>query len=591
MLKQLKYLSVKDWLLVLVSCVFIVSNVYCELEIPEYMSKIITIIKSNGTINDILVNGAYMLSFAVISVISVIIAKFLAAKVAVGFSKKLRSKVYNKVLDFSQAEIKRFSTPSLITRTTNDIVQVQTFIAMGLTALVKAPVMAVMAIVKIVNTNISWTIATICAVGIIAITITLIVFIALPRFKRIQSLTDNLNKVSREGLTGARVVRAFNAEEYQEAKFEKANKEITDNHLFISKTMSLMDPTMTIVMSGLPLAIYIIGALLIYNVSGANPIVAEFEKLTIFANMSVFSSYAIQVIMSFIVLISIFIMLPRAQVSARRINEVLYTENSIKDGKGEDKPIKVGEVQFVNVGFKYPEAEEYVLHDISFKAEKGQVVAFIGSTGSGKSTLINLVPRIYDATEGQVIVDGVNVKDYTTEQLNDKIGYVSQKAVLFSGTVKSNITLGEKGGLKPNVEEIEEALDISQSTFVQNLEGGVDADIHQGGKNVSGGQKQRLSIARALARKPEILIFDDSFSALDYKTDKNLRAALREKTADTTCLIVAQRIGTIKNADKIIVLDKGHVVGEGTHNELMKSCKVYKEIALSQLSKEELKNA
>lgn len=591
MLKQLKYLSVKDWLLVLVSCVFIVSNVYCELEIPEYMSKIITIIKSNGTINDILLNGVYMLSFAVVSVFSVIIAKFLAARIAVGFSKNLRSRVYNKVISFSQAEIKHFSTPSLITRTTNDVVQVQMFVAMGLTALVKAPVMAVMAIVKIVNTNISWTLATICAVGIIAITITLIVFIALPRFKRIQTLTDNLNKVSREGLTGARVVRAFNAEEYQEQKFEKANKEITDNHLFISKTMSLMDPTMTIVMSGLPLAIYIIGAILIFNVSGTNPIMAEFEKLTIFANMSVFSSYAIQVIMSFIVLISIFIMLPRAQVSARRINEILETENSIQDGKGEEKPIKVGEVQFVNVGFKYPEAEEYVLHDISFKAEKGQVVAFIGSTGSGKSTLINLVPRIYDATEGQVIVDGVNVKDYTIEQLNDKIGYVAQKAILFSGTVKSNVTLGEKGGLKPNAEEIDEALDISQSAFVQNLDGGVDATIHQGGKNVSGGQKQRLSIARALARKPEILIFDDSFSALDYKTDKNLRAALREKTADTTCLIVAQRIGTIKNADKIIVLDKGHIVGEGTHDELMQSCKVYKEIALSQLSKEELKNA
>ena len=591
MLKQLKYLSVKDWLLVLVSCVFIVSNVYCELEIPEYMSKIITIIKSNGTINDILLNGVYMLSFAVVSVFSVIIAKFLAARIAVGFSKNLRSRVYNKVISFSQAEIKHFSTPSLITRTTNDVVQVQMFVAMGLTALVKAPVMAVMAIVKIVNTNISWTLATICAVGIIAITTTLIVFIALPRFKRIQTLTDNLNKVSREGLTGARVVRAFNAEEYQEQKFEKANKEITDNHLFISKTMSLMDPTMTIVMSGLPLAIYIIGAILIFNVSGTNPIMAEFEKLTIFANMSVFSSYAIQVIMSFIVLISIFIMLPRAQVSARRINEILETENSIQDGKGEEKPIKVGEVQFVNVGFKYPEAEEYVLHDISFKAEKGQVVAFIGSTGSGKSTLINLVPRIYDATEGQVIVDGVNVKDYTIEQLNDKIGYVAQKAILFSGTVKSNVTLGEKGGLKPNAEEIDEALDISQSAFVQNLDGGVDATIHQGGKNVSGGQKQRLSIARALARKPEILIFDDSFSALDYKTDKNLRAALREKTADTTCLIVAQRIGTIKNADKIIVLDKGHIVGEGTHDELMQSCKVYKEIALSQLSKEELKNA
>ena len=591
MLKQLKYLSWKDWIFTLISCLFIVSNVYCELEIPEYMAKIITIIKSNGTIHDILINGVYMICFALVSVVSILIAKFFSSKVAIGLGKKLRSKVYNKVIGFSQAEIKHFSTASLITRTTNDIVQVQNLVAMGMTVLVKAPVMAIMAIVKIVNTNIAWTIATACAVGVIAITILLIIFVALPRFKRIQTLTDNLNKVTREGLTGARVVRAFNAEKYQEKKFEKANKDITDNHLFISKIMSLMDPTMTIVMNGLPLAIYIIGALLIYNVSGTNPIVAEFEKLTIFANMSVFSSYAIQVIMSFIVLIMIFMMLPRAQVSARRINEVLDTENSIKDGTGEEKPIKVGEVQFVNVGFKYPDAEEYVLHDINFKAEKGQVVAFIGSTGSGKSTLINLVPRIYDATEGQVIVDGVNVKDYTIEQLNDKIGYVAQKAVLFSGTVRSNVTLGEKSGLKPNQEEIDEALDISQSAFVQNLDGGVDATIHQGGKNVSGGQKQRLSIARALARKPEILIFDDSFSALDYKTDKNLRAALREKTAETTCLIVAQRIGTIKNADKIIVLDKGQIVGEGTHNELMANCKVYKEIALSQLSKEELKNA
>ena len=591
MLKQLKYLNVKDWILTIISCLFIVSNVYCELEIPEYMAKIITIIKSNGTIHDILINGVYMICFALVSVISILISKYFSAKVAIGLGKKLRSKVYNKVIGFSQAEIKHYSTASLITRTTNDIVQVQNLVAMGMTVLVKAPVMAVMAIVKIVNTNIAWTIATACAIGVISITIVLIVFVALPRFKRIQILTDNLNKVTREGLTGARVVRAFNAEEYQEQKFEKANKDITDNHLFISKVMSLMDPTMTIVMNGLPLAIYIIGAILIYNVSGTNPIMAEFEKLTIFANMSVFSSYAIQVIMSFIVLIMIFMMLPRAQVSARRINEVLDTDNTIKDGKGEEKPIKVGEVQFVNVGFKYPDAEEYVLHDISFKAEKGQVVAFIGSTGSGKSTLINLVPRIYDATEGQVIVDGVNVKDYTIEQLNDKVGYVAQKAVLFSGTVRSNVTLGEKGGLKPNQEEIDEALDISQSAFVQNLEGGVDATIHQGGKNVSGGQKQRLSIARALARKPEILIFDDSFSALDYKTDKNLRAALREKTAETTCLIVAQRIGTIKNADKIIVLDKGRIVGEGTHDELMANCKVYKEIALSQLSKEELKNA
>ncbi len=591
MLKQLKYLSKKDWFFTLISCIFIVGNVYFELEIPEYMSKIITIIKSNGTISDILINGLYMLLFAIASVVSIIIAKYFSSKVAIGLGKKLRSMVFDKVTGFSQAEIKRFSTPSLITRTTNDIVQVQNLISMGMTVLVKAPVMSIMALVKLVNTNISWTIATAVSVGIILITILIIVFVALPRFKKIQTLTDNLNRVTREGLTGARVVRAFNAEDYQQQKFEKANKDITDNHLFTSKVMSLMDPTMTIVMNGLPLAIYIIGAILIYNVSGTNPIMAEFEKLTIFANMSVFSSYAIQVIMSFIVLIMIFIMLPRAQVSANRINEVLETKNSVEDGKGIEAPIKVGEVQFVNVGFKYPDAEEYMLHDINFKAEKGQTVAFIGSTGSGKSTLINLVPRIYDATEGQVIVDGVNIKDYTKEQLNDKIGYVSQKAILFSGTVKSNLEMGIANGKKPTDEDIEAAIDISQSHFVANLSEGVNSRIDQGGKNVSGGQKQRLSIARALARKPEILIFDDSFSALDYKTDKALRNALKEKTSDTTCLIVAQRIGTIKDADKIIVLDKGHIVGEGTHSELMESCSVYKEIALSQLSKEELKNA
>ena len=416
------------------------------------------------------------------------------------------------------------------------------------------------------------------------ITLLVIVFVALPRFKRVQTLTDNLNRVTREGLTGARVVRAFNAENYQEEKFEKTNSDIAGNHLFISKVMSLIDPTMTIVMNGLPLAIYIIGAFLIQGSVGI-------EKLFVFENMVVFSSYAIQIIMSFIALIMIFMSLPRAQVSAKRINEVLSAQNAIVDGKGTDLPIKTGEIQFVNVGFKYPDAEEYVLHDINFKAEKGQTVAFIGSTGSGKSTLINLVPRIYDATEGQVIVDGVNVKDLTIEQLNNKIGYISQKAILFSGTVKENITLGFKEGEKPDDESIKKAVEVSQAKFIYDLPEGLDSRIDQGGKNVSGGQKQRISIARALARNPEILIFDDSFSALDYKTDKALREALKKKSAGTTCLIVAQRIGTIKDADKIIVLDNGSIVGEGTHAELMENCKIYKEIALSQLSKEELKNA
>ena len=584
MLKQLKHLTKKDWIFALIIAAFVVCDVYCELRIPEYMQQIVITIKSGGTVNDILANGAKMLMFAVFAILSVIIAKFFSSRVAIGLGKKLRSKIYNKVIDFSDAEIKKFSTSSLINRTTNDVVQVQSIVTINLTLLVKAPVMAVMAIIKIVNTNLAWTLATAIAVGMIFITLLIITFVAIPKFKKIQTLTDNLNKITRENLTGTRVVRAFNAEDYQQSKFEKANEEITDNHLFISKTMSLIDPTMTIVMNGLPLAVYIIGAILIYNAG-------MFEKLSILANMTVFGSYSIQVIMSFIALIMIFMQLPRAQVSARRINEVLETKSTIEDGKGTDKPIKTGEIQFVNVGFKYPEAEEYVLHDINFKVKQGEVVAFIGSTGSGKSTLINLVPRIYDATEGQVIVDGVNVKDYTVEQLNDKIGYISQKAILFSGTVKSNVTMGLKNGEKPTDEDVKNALDIAQAKFVYKLDGGVEARIDQGGKNVSGGQKQRISIARALARKPEILIFDDSFSALDYKTDKALREALKTKAEGTTCLIVAQRIGTIKNADKIIVLDKGAVVGEGKHDELMKNCSIYKEIALSQLSKEELKNA
>lgn len=585
MLKQLKYLRKIDWVYILISCVFIFGDVWCELTIPDYMDKITRLITvESGAMADILKNGAIMLVLAVGSVIFIVASKYFSAIVASSMGRNLRSKVYSKVVGFSDAEIKRFSTASLITRSTNDVVQVQNIVAMGLTVLVKAPMMSVMAIVKILKKDIAWTLATAIAVLFIVVIISIILCVAIPKFKKIQTLTDNLNKVTREGLTGVRVVRAFNAEDYQEDKFEKSNKDITDNHLFTSKVMSLMDPAMTLVMSGLPLAIYIIGAILIDKATLA-------AKGVILANMLTFSQYAIQVVMSFVLLIMIFMMLPRAQVSARRINEILETKSTIVDGDGTQKPIKVGEIQFVNVGFKYPDAEEYVLHDISFKAEKGQTIAFIGSTGSGKSTLINLVPRLYDATEGQVIVDGVNVKDYKIEDLNNKIGYIAQKATLFSGTVKSNITLGFKEGEKPTDEDVARALDISQSHFVSKLPDRVDSRIDQGGKNVSGGQKQRLSIARALARKPEILIFDDSFSALDYKTDKMLREALNEKASDTTRLIVAQRIGTIKNADKIIVLDNGRIVGEGTHKELMKNCSVYQEIALSQLSKEELKNA
>ncbi len=585
MLKQLKYLRKIDWLYVIVGAFFIFWNVWFELEIPDYMMQITQKITApGGTIKDILEIGAKMLGLAVASMACIVVSKYFISIVSSSLGRNIRSRVFGKVMGFSTAEIKHFSTASLITRTTNDITQVQNLLAMGMQILIKAPMMSVLAIVRISESNIAWTFATASAVAFIMIIITIIIFVALPKFKRIQTLTDNMNRITREGLTGARVVRAFNGEDYQSEKFEKANSEITNNHLFTSRVMSLMDPAMNLIMSGLPLAIYLIGAIII---SGAG----WTDKLLTFAKMTTFSSYAIHVVMSFVLLIMIFIMLPRAQVSARRINEILDTPSTIVDGKGTDKPIKVGEVQFVNVGFKYPDAEEYVLQDISFKAEKGQTIAFIGSTGSGKSTLINLVPRLYDATEGQVIVDGVNVKDYKLSDLNNKIGYISQKAVLFSGTVESNVTMGEKEGTKPTEEDVERALDISQSHFVNKLEDGVKSRIDQGGRNVSGGQKQRISIARALARKPEILIFDDSFSALDYKTDKMLRAALKEKADDVTRLIVAQRIGTIKDADKIIVLDNGKIVGEGKHDELMKHCSVYKEIALSQLSKEELKNA
>lgn len=585
MLKLLKYLQKKEVGMIILSIGFIVLQVWLDLEIPDYMSTITTLVQTPGsTINDILLNGGYMLACAVASAITTIIVGFLAAKIASRLARRLRSLVFNKVVNFSMAEVKHFSTASLITRTTNDISQIQMIIAMGLQLLVRAPVMAIWAICKITSKSFEWTLATAIAVVFLMVIIITVIAVSVPKFRKIQTYIDNLNRISRESLTGTRVVRAFNAEEYQNNKFEKANNDITKTHLFINKFMSVFDPAMMIVMNGLPLSIYVIGAFLISNAG-------MLDKLKIFSDMMVFSSYAIQVVMSFVMLVMIFFMLPRAQVSARRINEVLHTKPTILSGEGTDKPIKVGEIQFVNVGFKYPDAEEYVLHNINFKAEKGQVVAFIGSTGSGKSTLINLVPRIYDATEGQVIVDGVNVKDYTIEQLNNKIGYISQKAVLFSGTVESNITMGTKDGQKPTAEDIDRALEISQSNFVKEWPDGINSRIDQGGKNVSGGQKQRLSIARALARNPEILIFDDSFSALDYKTDKMLRQAIHEKLSDTTCLIVAQRIGTIKDADKIIVLDSGHIVGEGTHEELMQNCKIYKEIALSQLSKEELKNA
>ena len=582
MFKLLRFLKKTEYFVILFIVSLIVGNVWLELKIFDYMNVITKMITVGGdNTRAILTNGGYMIACAIGSALGAVFVNFFVTRLSGKLGMRMRSAVYDKVMNFSNAEIKKFSTASLITRTTNDVTQVQNLFSMGVRMLVRAPVMAIMSLCKIASSNVSWTIATVVSVVLLVSIILTIVLLALPRFKKFQMLTDNINRVTREGLTGTRVVRAFNAEDYQESKFKRVNDEMTKNDLFINKAMSFMDPAMALVMNSLPLSIYMIGATLIHST----------PSVILFSNMVTFSGYAIHVVMSFVMLIAIFVMFPRAQVSATRINEVLDTQNSIVEGEGLVEPIKTGEVQFVNVGFKYPDAEEYVLHDISFKAERGQVVAFIGSTGSGKSTLINLVPRLYDCTEGQVIVDGVNVKDYTFEQLNDKIGYISQKAVLFNGTVRSNVTLGEKKGLKPDEKEIDKALEISQSKFVYDLDGGIDAVIDQGGKNVSGGQKQRISIARAIARNPEILIFDDSFSALDYKTDKSLRGAIKEQLSDTTCLIVAQRIGTIKNADKIIVLDNGRIVGEGKHDELMKNCAVYKEIALSQLSKEELKNA
>lgn len=585
MFKLLKNLKKKDWIFIILGVIFIFGNVWFELEIPELMIEITNIItRPNATVVQVLKIGAQMLTYAVISVVCNVASKYFMSVAASSFGRNTRSKVFDKVTSFSVGEVKHFQTASLITRTTNDITQVQNLLTRGLQILVKAPMMATIAIIKISTTHIEWTVATAVAIGFIILIISTIIVLAVPRFRKMQTLTDNMNRITRESLTGTRVVRAFNAEEYQSEKFENANNDMMNNNLFVNYFMSLIDPMMNLVMNGLPLSIYLIGAVLI-SAAGWG------DKIEIFAQTTAFSSFAIHVIMSFVLLIMIFIMMPRAMVSAKRICEILDMKNSIQDGAGTDLPIKQGEVQFVNVGFKYPAAEDYVLKDISFKAQKGETVAFIGSTGSGKSTLINLVPRLYDATEGQVIVDGVNVKDYKVEQLMDKIGYIAQKAVLFSGTVKSNVTMGEKEGQKPTDEDVERALNISQSTFVKKLPEGVDSRIDQGGRNVSGGQKQRLSIARALARKPEILIFDDSFSALDYKTDKMLREALKKKSGDTTRLIVAQRIGTIKDADQIIVLDKGVIVGHGKHDELMKTCSVYKEIALSQLTKEELKNA
>ncbi len=584
MLKLLKELNKKDLFFAFISFILIIVQVWLELKMPDYMSEITKLVQTKGVLmSDILTQGGYMLLCAFGSLVSAIIVGYLISNIAASFSMRTRKSLFEKVENLSMEEVKNFQASSLITRTTNDITQIQMFIAMGLQLLIKSPITAVWAVTKILGKNLTWSMITAIAVVILLVTILVLMIIVMPRFKIVQNLIDKINGVTRENLTGIRVVRAFNAEKYQEDKFEKVNNDLTKNQLFNQKAFSVMQPVMYLVMYFLTLSIYFIGAGLIESANMA-------DKISLFGDMVVFSSYAMQVIMSFLMLAMIFMMLPRANVSAKRINEVLDTVISVKDGKGA-KAKEVGTVEFKNVSFKYPDAEEYLLEDISFKAKKGETIAFIGSTGSGKSTLINLIPRFYDATKGEVLVDGVNVKEYKLKDLYNKLGYIPQRAVMFNGTVSSNIAYGENGKGEITKEKIKDAVKVAQAEeFVSKMENTYDAHIAQGGTNVSGGQKQRLSIARAIARNPEIYIFDDSFSALDYKTDSVLRKELKKYTKDATILIVAQRIGTIMNADKIIVLDNGKCAGIGTHKELLKTCDVYKEIALSQLSKEELEN-
>lgn len=582
-----KNLTKKELVLFLFSVFFIVVQVFADLRIPDYMQEITVLVQTEGSaMNDILAQGGYMLACAFVSLVAAIIVGYFAAYIGTSFEKHLRSKIFNKVSDFGMEEIKNFSTSSLITRSTNDVTQVKMFIVLAIQMLIKAPIMAVVAISKIANKGWEFSMITLAGVAVVSVMVVVLILLVLPKFKLVQKLLDKINGLTRENLTGIRVVRAYNAEEYQQNKFDKTNNELNKIQQFNQKTMAFMSPVMSTVMAGLSLAIYWLGAYLINEA-------AMMDKMTIFGNMVTFSSYAVQVIMSFVMLVMLFIIYPRASVSAKRIDEVLDTEPHMKDGTiDEDTTDLKGEVEFKNVSFKYPDAEEYILENISFKAKRGETVAFIGSTGSGKSTLINLIPRFYDATDGQVLIDGVDVKDMKREYLNDKLGYISQKAVMFKGTIKSNITMGKSRNGKPTDEKIEDAIRVAQaSEFVNAKEKGIDSEIAQGGTNVSGGQKQRLSIARAIARDPEIYIFDDSFSALDYKTDFALRENLKKYTRDATVLIVAQRIGTIKEADKIVVLDRGKCVGIGTHKELIDTCEVYREIASSQLTKEELENA
>ena len=586
MLKLIKRLGIKEYVFIILSIILIAFQVYLELKIPDYMTNITSLVQTSGSsISDILGEGAKMILCAFASLLSAVIVGYFTSYVSAVFSKKVRGEIFDKVEEYGMEEIKNFSTSSLITRTTNDVTQIEMFLAMGIQLLFRAPIMAIWALYKIIGKSAKWSILTAGGVLILLSFVILLMVVVVPRFKKIQKLIDKLNNVTRENLTGIRVIRAFNAEAYQEERFEDVNERLTGIQLFTQKCFALMTPLMTFVMQFMALGTYFLGAIII---NGAGLL----DKVELFSNMVVFSSYSIQVIMSFLMLAIIFMILPRAQVSANRINEVLETEPAIKDGK-EEHGIEgmVGTIEFNGVSFKYPDSEEYLIEDITFKVNKGETVALIGSTGAGKTTLINLIPRFYDATDGEILVDGVNVKDYKLNALHNKLGYVSQKAFMFDGTVKDNVSYGES---LTNIDDdkIKKAIEVAQaSDFVLKMDKEYDSHIARGGTNVSGGQKQRLSIARAIARNPEIYIFDDSFSALDYKTDSTLRKELKKYAKDATFVIVAQRIGTILNADKIIVLDKGKCVGMGTHKELLDSCEVYKEIAYSQLSKEELENA
>lgn len=586
MLKLLKDFTKKDYLIIFIAILLIVFQVWLDLRLPDYMSQITVLVQSEGSqMSEILEQGGYMLLCAGGSLVSAIIVGYLASLLSASFSRTLMKKLFEKVENFGMEEINKFSTSSLITRTTNDVTNIQMYISMGLQMLIKAPITAVWAVLKILNKSWQWSAVTGVAVLFLLVTVSVLMFLVLPRFKRVQSLIDNINGLTRENLTGLRVVRAFNAEEYQQDKFEGGNKELTDTQLFNQRAMALMSPVMYLIMNLVTLAIYVVGSHLIDSAGMA-------DKITLFGNMVVFSSYAMQVIASFLMLAVIFIMYPRASVSAGRIAEVLDSKTHINDGNvNTDTTGKKGEIEFRNVSFKYPDGDEYVLKDISFTAKKGETVAIIGSTGSGKTTLINLIPRFYDVTEGEVLVDGINVKDYSQNFLHNKLGYVPQRAVMFSGSVNYNVSYGDNGKGEIPEEKIKKAISIAQATdFVEKMPEKYESHIAQGGTNISGGQKQRLAIARAIARDPEIYIFDDSFSALDYKTDFMLRDELNKYTKDSTNIIVAQRIGTILNADKIIVLENGECVGMGTHKELLANCKVYQEIAYSQLSKEELEN-